>query len=38
MMKNIVAGKFEMWRLFMTDKENLPVKKMMHDTSDRELR
>ena len=37
MRRNIVDGRFEMWRLFMTDAENLPVKKMSWDTSFREL-
>ena len=38
MRRNICGGKFEMWRLFMTDANSLPVKKMMCDTSDNELR
>jgi len=38
MRRNIVNGKFEMWRLFMTDPESLPVKRMSKDTSFRELR
>ena len=38
MRRNIVKGKFEMWRLFMTDLESLPVKKMSRETTFRELR
>ena len=37
MRRNIVNGRFEMWRLFMTDAESLPVKKMNRDTTFREL-
>ena len=38
MRRNVVEGRFEMWRLFMTDKDHLPVKKMTAETSHRELR
>jgi len=38
MRRNIVSGRFEMWRLFMTNYESLPVKKMSWDTSSRELK
>jgi len=38
MRRNIVEGRFEMFRLFMTDADSLPVKKMSWDTSFRELR
>jgi len=38
MRRNICQGKFELWRLFLTDADSLPVKKMTKDTSFRELR
>ena len=38
MRQNICQGKFELWRLFLTDVDSLPVKKMTKDTSFRELR
>jgi len=38
MRRNILSGKFEMWRLFMMDQESLPVKKMSKETTQRELR
>ena len=38
MRRNVVEGRFEMWRLFMTDKESCPVMKMSVDTTFRELR
>ena len=38
MRRNICQGKFELWRLYLTDSESLPVKKMTKDTTFRELR
>jgi len=38
MRRNICQGKFELWRLFLTDEDSLPVKKMNKNTSYRELR
>ena len=38
MRRNICQGKFELWRLFLTDSESLPVKKMTVNTTFRELR
>jgi len=38
MRRNICQGKFELWRLYLTDADSLPVKKMTKDTSFRELR
>ena len=38
MRRNVVEGRFEMWRLFMTEEGYLPVKKMTQNTSHRELR
>ena len=38
MRRNICKGKFELWRLFLTDEESLPVKKMTKNTTYRELR
>ena len=38
MRRNICQGKFELWRLFLTDEDSLPVKKMTKNTSYRELR
>ena len=38
MRRNIFDGRFELWRLFMTDENSLPVKKMTKDTTKRELR
>lgn len=38
MRRNISTGRFELWRLFMTDADSLPVKKMSKSTSFRELR
>ena len=37
MRRNLVEGRYEMWRLFMTDKDNLPVKKMTLDTQPEDL-
>ena len=38
MRRNICQGKFELWRLFLTDEGSLPVKKMNKNTTHRELR
>ena len=38
MRRNICRGKFELWRLFMTDANSLPVKKMTKNTLEKELR
>lgn len=38
MRRNICNGRFELWRLFLTDADSLPVKKMSFDTTFRELR
>ena len=38
MRRNICNGRFELWRLFLTDENHLPVKKMTASTSFRELR
>ena len=38
MRKNICDGRFELWRLFLTDETHLPVKNMTSNTSFRELR
>lgn len=38
MRRNICQGKYELWRLFLTDQQSLPVKRMSKDTSFRELR
>ena len=38
MRRNICTGRFELWRLFLTDQDHLPVKKMTSNTSFRELR
>jgi len=38
MRKNVCRGNFQLWRLFMTDKDSLPVKEMTEQTSFRELR
>ena len=38
MRRNICRGKFELWRLFMTDANCLPVKKMTKNTLEEELR
>lgn len=38
MRRNICQGRFELWRLFLTDNESCPVKKMSKTTTDRELR
>ena len=38
MRRNMVAGRYQLWRLFMTDENSLPVKKMSQDTTFRELR
>ena len=38
MRRNICQGKFELWRLYLSDNENLPVKKMSSETTKRELR
>lgn len=38
MRRNVVSGNYEVWRLFMTDKESCPVMKMTANTTFRELR
>ena len=38
MRRNICNGRFELWRLFLTDENHLPVKKMTSQTTFRELR
>ena len=38
MRRNICEGRFELWRLFLTDENHLPVKKMTSNTTFRELR
>ena len=38
MRRNICEGRFELWRLFLTGENRLPVKKMMFNTTFRELR
>ena len=38
MRRNICSGKFELWRLYLSNQNHLPVKKMTKDTSFRELR
>jgi len=38
MRRNIRRGRYELWRLYMTDKDSLPVKRMQHNTTGRELR
>lgn len=38
MRRNICEGRFELWRLFLTDESHLPVKKMTSKTTFRELR
>ncbi len=38
MRRNIYLGRYELWRLFLTGNDHLPVKKMSRDTSFRELR
>ena len=38
MRRNLVEGRYEMWRMFMTGAEHMPVKKMTSETSFRELR
>ena len=38
MRRNICNGRFELWRLFLTDEDHLPVKKMTSNTTFRELR
>ena len=38
MRRNICEGRFELWRLFLTDQNHLPVKKMTSKTTFRELR
>ena len=38
MRRNVVGGRYELWRLFMTDQESLPVARMMADTSQEKLR
>ena len=37
MRRNLTEGRYEMWRLFMTDQDNLPVKKMSKDTQPEDL-
>ena len=37
MRRNLTEGRYEMWRLFMTDQDNLPVKKMTKDTRPEDL-
>lgn len=38
MRRNICSGRYELWRLFMTDEDSLPVKRMTEKTKFRELR
>lgn len=38
MRRNVARGNFQMWRMFMTDEDSLPVKQMCRDTTFRELR
>ena len=38
MRKNVISGNYEVWRLFMTDKDSSPVVKMTSGTTFRELR
>ena len=38
MRRNVCQGRFEMWRLYLTDHDHLPVKKLTKDTTWRELR
>lgn len=38
MRRNICQGRFELWRLFLTSPEHVPVKHMTSDTTFRELR
>jgi len=38
MRRNVCQGRFEMWRLFLTGPDHLPVKKMSDQTTFRELR
>ena len=38
MRRNLVAGRFEMWRLYMTDPASLPVCRLQRDTSSEVLR
>ena len=38
MRRNICNGRFELWRLFLTDELHMPVKKMTANTTFRELR
>ena len=38
MRRNVISGNYEVWRLFMTDKESCPVMKMTSNTTFRELR
>ena len=38
MRKNVISGNYEVWRLFMTDKDSSPVVKMTSSTTFRELR
>jgi len=37
MRRNMIGGRYQLWRLFMTDENSLPVQKMSQDTSFREL-
>ena len=38
MRRNICDGRFELWRLFLTDEDHMPVKRMTFNTTFRELR
>ena len=38
MRRNVVEGRFELWRLFMTGQSSLPVMRMSRDTSEEEVR
>ena len=37
MRRNLAEGKFEVWRLFKIDEDNLPVRKMTQDTQQEDL-
>ena len=37
MRRNLAEGKFEVWRLFKIDEDNLPVRKMTQDTHQKDL-
>ncbi len=38
MRRNICLGRYELWRLFLTGEDHLPVKKLTSETTARELR